>query len=160
MVCGRIFELTRATADLPALATQRIGRAHAKAVTILLLVVLQPLQRLTLGTGDTTRGLKRSNDRHARFELRHHGHSPGLANFTFGLAMNVTQISNHNVWSPSEAMPAVADAGLEQISLGNISRREPTDDRDQANRFWITVEPQLQRVLFVADIKPCVARLE
>jgi hypothetical protein len=111
------------------------------------------------GAGNAIHPLKRGNDRHTCFHLGHDSHSPGLANFTLGLSMDIAQVANDNVQSPSKPTPAVMDTRLEQISFWNISGREPTHYRDQANRPPITVQPQLQGVLFVADIKTGVARL-
>jgi len=134
MMRGWVVKFSRATTDLPALSTERFAGAHAKAVTIFLLVVLQPLQRLSLGAGDAAGAFKRRDDQHIRFHFRDHGYFPSLTNLTFGLAVNVTQISNHNVGTPPKTTPTIVNARLEQITLRDISGREPTDDWNQTNR--------------------------
>jgi hypothetical protein len=52
MMYWRVIEFSRATSYLPTLTTKRFNNPHTKTMTIFLLVVLQPLQRLALWTGD------------------------------------------------------------------------------------------------------------
>src|SRR5437762_1935299 len=134
MLGRRIIEFSRAATYFPTLTTKRFNSSHTKTVTIFLLVVLQPLQGLSLWAGDRACAFKRSDDRHTCFHLRDDCHLPSLANLTLGLAVNVAQISHHNVGAPPKATPAIVNARLEQITLGNASWREPTDHWNQTNR--------------------------
>ena len=127
---------------------------------IFLLIVLQPLERLALRANDTACAFERSDDQHVRFHFGDHSHFPGLTNLAFSLAMNVTQISNHNVRTPFKTTPAILNARLEQIALGHVSRREPTDQWNHTNGRGIAVQPEPQRMLLVADIKARVPRFK
>lgn len=142
MVRRWIAKFSRATTGLPALSTQRFGGADPKAMKIFLLIVLQPLQGLSLWAGNAPCAFKGWEDRHVRFHFGQDGHFPGLPNLTLRLAMDVAQIANHNVGTPRKTTPTIVNTRLEQITLRNMRGRVPTDYRDQTNRRGIAVEPQ------------------
>src|SRR5258706_1920754 len=150
MVLRGVSEFSGALAHFPTLSTRRIGCSHGKAVSIFLFIVAQPLQRLSLGTGHAARTFKRGYDRHACFHFSHNRNVPCLPDLTFGLPVDTAQIPDNNVWPPAKATPTIMKTGLEQITLRNMRRREPTHYGNQTNRCRVTVEPHAQRMLLIS----------
>jgi len=96
----------------------------------------------------------------SHFKLGDHRHIPLLTNLLLGLLVDVTQVANHNIRTPTQTLLALSEAGLEQIALGHVSGCGPTDQRDQKNRRFITAQPQTQRVLFITHVEPGVTSFQ
>lgn len=160
MVRGRVTKLLWAVTYLPTLVAQPVRSADTKPVAIFRLVVLNPLQWLSLRARHAVFGFKRGNDQHVRFHFGNDGHLPFFSYLLFGLAVNVAQIAHDNVGPPAQALSAIIEAGLEQVTLGNMCWREPTDDWGEPNAGGIAVEPQSQRMLLVANVETSVPWFE
>jgi len=151
MAGGRIGELSRALAGLPANAAQLGLRRHAKPVAILAHVITQPLQYLPLRTGGLVFRDERGDQFHVRAQMCHHGHMPALAAEFFVLGGQIPHVGHHLAGPPLPALFTIAQAGDEQTAFGDIGRSDPTDQWEQQDGALMGSPPQSESVFFVAD---------
>src|SRR5258708_1750485 len=155
-----IPKLFGAGAGFPAAGTQFGFARHAKPMQVIHRLIAQPVERLALGTTHLVPGLEGFDHLHVGFHFRDHGDPPALADFFLGLLLNVAQVADHDVRPPTQALPTLPDAALEQIAFRHMCGRGPTDQWCQQHRWFITAQPQTQRMLFVADEEPGVTGFE
>ena len=157
---GRIGKLARTGASLPANPTQFLGRRHAKPLPILPHVIAQPLQGLSLGTGDGSFTEERGDHLHVRTQMRQHGDVPLLPAPAFAFGRQIAHVGDDLARPPRPTLITVMDAGHQQSPLGNIGGSHPTDQRHQQDRLPAGPPPQTEAVLLVADETAALAGLE
>lgn len=155
----RIRKLLWTMAGFPTLAAQLPPRAWTKPVLLIAGIIAQPLQRLSLLATDPVPMIKRFDDIHIGFHPGNDRDTPPQADFLFDVLADVGQIPHDNIRHPMQALLALADAGLEQITLGQVRGRSPGAYGNQQDRRRMRPQPQAQCMFFEPNIKFSVAGL-
>ena len=73
-------------------------------------LIPKPVQRLALGTTHLVPVIEGFDPLHVGFHFRHHRDLPSLADFLFGLLLNVAQVAHDDVRPPAQALPTLPEA--------------------------------------------------
>ena len=123
-------------------------------------LVAEPLQRLALLHRSPPLAHKGRDQFHVRTQMRHDGHAPAFPAPAFAFGRQVAHVGHDLARPPRPALVAIMETGHEQPTLGNIGRRNPTDQGHEQDRRRILAPPQAEAVLFVADEPTALAGLE
>ena len=157
---GWISKLPRALTGLPALRAKRLRMFYAEPMLVRVGLVAQPLQGLSLRTNRLGRRFKRSHQIHVLLEPSNHCHMPTFAQPLFAGRVDVTHIPHDNIWPPLPAPPALLHTGNQQAAFTRVGWGCPTDQRHQQDPAFVSLNPQPQRVLLVAQKESALTRLE
>lgn len=138
----RIRKLLWAMAGLPTLVAQLPPRAWAEPVLLIAGIIAQPLERLSLLATDPVPTIKRFDDIHVGFHPGKDRDTPPQADFLFDVLSDVSQIPHDNVRHPVQALLALVDAWLEQITLGQVRWSGPSAHGNQQDRRLMRPQPQ------------------
>lgn len=103
-----------------------LAAGHTEPMVCYRGIVTQPVQPLALAATHLIPVIKGFDDIHVRFHFGNHRDLPDLADFLFGLLMNVGQVPDDNIRTPTQALATLPEAALEQIAFWHMGGRGPT----------------------------------
>lgn len=157
---GRVGELPRAGAGLPAPDAQFCLWQWSKPMEIIPHLVAEPLQGLTVGASGFSLAHEGRGQLHVRAQMGDDGHMPALPTSAFALRRQIAHVRDYVTRPPRPALITILETGHQQAAFGNIGWRDPTDQRHQQDRRRVLTPPQAEAVLLVTDEPAALASLE
>ncbi len=156
----RIGELAWAAAGLPTTVAKFCWWQWSKPMQIVPHIVAEPFQRLALLTSRLAFADEGRNQFHVGAQMGHDGHAPAFPTPAFAFGRQIAHVGDDLARPPRPAPITILETGHEQTTLGNIGRRNPTDQGQEQNRLRVLTPPQAEAMFFVADEPTALAGLE
>lgn len=160
MLFRAVGKLMRTMRSLPAAPAQLRVVTSVEPVFPATFIVASPSQGLALGAGCLVPCDIGGHQVHSTAQLCQDAHMPSLAAVCFCRCAQISHIGHNKRGTPVPLSMAIMEAWNEQSPFTHVGRSHPADRRHQLHAAAILMQPQPQRVLFVADKATALPGLE